>query len=509
MARNYTLGGRWALFLSCLAVGCFDPDPADDGSGGTSSGTPTTTSPATTMAGSASSGVADGTMGATSQSGTTVGDPDTTAGPASTGGFIFDVGGAATFGETEGPPPPGGPGSCRQSEAYGAAGGFPAFNDPAYAAFDSTVLIMTNNGYNPTGYSLRVIDISGPPPPPNLNYFAPIYTHPSWQQQNFGGPIFGLTLDSDGNIYVAPTRVYGGSSTTPGTIYRVDAITAAISVLAVLPNTGPALGNINYDCTSETIYAANHEDGRIWQIEMDGTIRSTYRHFNTDVTIGAANDPGEPNGVFSPLGDRVWAVQSHAGRLYYSVWNEDSGRQSAMLENEIWSVAYTDLDGIPDGSTARLEATVPGLNGNTYSNPVSDISFAATGWMLAAERTMYNDAQTSAHQSTTYEFQQIAGVWQVVGTTYVVGELPNSAAGGVDHDFEEDGYVWMTGDALDFYTPDVVYGVQGTPYGGGTITTSTLIDHDAEITQQDKTALGDCELPIPGDAMPPPPPPVG
>jgi hypothetical protein len=68
------------------------------------------------------------------------------------------------------------------------------------------------------------------------------------------------------------------------------------------------------------------------------------------------------------------------------------------------------------------------------------------------------------------------------GTTYIVGELPGSAAGGVDHDFEENGYVWMTGDALDFYTPDVVYGLQGTPHGGGDIMNSTLIDMDDELT---------------------------
>jgi hypothetical protein len=515
MIEDCRLGGRWSLvLLSCASLGgCFDPPSADEasGMGSTSSLPPATTAPMTTGE-SASSGAAEGNPGMTSQpGGTTEGpdpDPDASAGAT---GFIFDVGGAETFGETEGPPLPGGPGSCRQSEAYGAAGGFPQFDDPAYAAFDSTVLVMTNNGYQPSGYALRVFDVSGSPPPPNMNYAAPMYIHPSWTQQNFGGPIFGLTLDSAGNIYVAPTRVFYGTSATPGTIYRVDAVTAAISVLGTVPNSGPALGNINYDCVSETIYIANHEDGRIWQMELDGTIRSTYRHSTGDVTIGAANDPGEPDGQFTPLGDRVWAVQSHAGRLYYSVWNEDSGRQSQMVENEIWSVGYVDEDGIPDASTAELEATIPGLNGATYSNPVSDISFASTGWMLAAERTMLNDTQTSAHQSTTYELQQMGGGgdWQVIGTTYVVGELPNSSAGGVDHDFEEGGYVWMTGDALDFYTPDVVYGVQGTPYGGGTITTSTLIDHDNELTQQDKTALGDCELPIPGDAMPPPPPPEG
>ncbi|MCA9707671.1 MAG: hypothetical protein KDK70_17610 [Myxococcales bacterium] len=495
-------------FVTGTLVGCFDPDPAggeSQGTGGTApdpsaSSDPSAdaTGPVPTSGGSQSSAASDATSVTTGASDTQ--DPSAT-------GFLFDVGGVETDGETDGPPPPGGPGSCRASEAYGAAGGFPAYDDPAYASFDSTVLLMTNNAFG-GGSILRVFDISGPAPPPNMNYYAPMYVHPSWTAANVGGAVFGLTLDSDGNAYLASTTVYG-NTTTPGTIYRVDAITAAISVFAELPNNGPGIGNINYDCHSETIYASNHEDGRIYQIEMDGSIRSTYRHSTGSVTIGPANDPGEPNGVFSDLGDRVWAVQSHAGRLYYSVWNEDSGRQSAVLENEIWSVAYVDDEGIPDAATAELEATVPGLNGNTYSNPVSDISFAATGWMLAAERTMTGDSQTLAHQSTTYEFQQIGGIWQVQGTTYVVGELPNSSAGGVDHDFEEGGYVWMTGDALDFYTPDVVYGVQGTPYGGGDITNSTLIDHDAEIVGQDKTAQGDVELPIPGDASPPPPPPEG
>ena len=124
---------------------------------------------------------------------------------------------------------------------------------------------------------------------------------------------------------------------------------------------------------------------------------------------------------------------------------------------------------------------------------------------------MYADNATGANQSTTYELQQMNGTWDNIGTTYVVGDpvISNSAAGGVDHDFAENGYVWMTGDALDFGSPNIVYGVQGTPYGGGTVDISTIIDHDGEITQQDKTAMGDCEIPIPGDAMPPPPPPQG
>lgn len=127
---------------------------------------------------------------------------------------------------------------------------------------------------------------------------------------------------------------------------------------------------------------------------------------------------------------------------------------------------------------------------------------------LVLSRSSTNqDTSTGAHPSTTFEYDYQGGTWVSQGTTYIVGEiLPYSAAGGVDHDFKPDGYVWMTGDALDFYTPNVVYGLQGTPYGGGGIEVSTLIDLDGEITSQDKGTLGDVELPIPGDVDPVPPP---
>ena len=395
------------------------------------------------------------------------------------------------------------PGSCRPSEIYGASGGFPGFTDPAYANFlDKKVIVMTSNNQG-DGWVLHVVDISGPPPPANINYNAPKYHNPAWQQANIGR-VFGLTLDSFGNIYVAPTTVFGANP-SPATIKKIDSKTGLVSNFATLPNKGPAFGNLNYDCVSETIYVSNHDDGRIYQIDMLGQIVSTYRHSDKTVTIGPANDPAEPDGAFIPLGSRVWAVQSHAGRLYYSVWREDTGRKTPE-SNSVWSVGYSDEKGIADPATAKLEFMAPPYLGQDYSNPISDISFAATGWMLVSQRTMVSDSSTSAHQSTTYEFQYMNGAWVNKGTTFIVGELQGSATGGVDHDFAEGGYVWMSGDALDFYTPNVVYGLQGTPHAGGDITNSTLIDLDGEITQQDKTALGDVEIPIPGDAMPVPEP---
>ncbi len=456
----------------------------------------------------------DGSHGATEgadttgvvQPGTTAGDtgPATSAGDSSSsGGIKFDVTGGDATGNntTEGPM---GKGSCRPSEIYGASGGFPDFSDPAFANFKDKAILVTTSNAQEDGFVLHIFDISGPPPPPNLNYLAPRYHNPGWTKPALGS-LFGLTLDSAGNIYVASTTVYGPNP-DPATIKRIDGVTGEITVLATLPNNGPQIGNINYDCVSETIYASNHDDGRIYQVDMSGTIVSTYSHALQDVTMGPANDPGEPNGVFMPLGKRPWAVQSHAGRLYYSIWWENSNKENPTENNEIWSVGYVDDSGVPDPTTAKKEFDIPPLQGNNFSNPVSDISFAATGWMLVSERTMFGDDQTLAHSSTTYEYDFNNGAWELKGTTFVVGELPNSAAGGVDHDFSEGGYVWMTGDALDFYTPDVVYGLQGTPHAGGDIKNSTLIDLDNEVINQDKTAMGDVEVPIPGDAMPVPPP---
>ncbi len=480
--------------------------PGDNGgsgaateSGGSASASATAGSATSATSGSATTGSGTGSASGSATSGSGTGS--SSGGSATTGGGPkFDVGIDSDVGDI------GGPGSCRPSETYGAAGNFPTFQDPAFAPFlGKQIAIVTHRKQSGAGPNvMTIVDISGPPPPPGVNYDAPRYWDPQWTETELGR-IFGLTLDSDGNIYVAATTVYGAIA-APDKIRKIDGVTGQITDFATLPNNGPAFGNLNYDCVSETIYVSNHEDGYIYQLDMNGNVVSAYHHATQTVTMGQPNTPGEPDGQFAPRGERVWAVQSHAGRLYYSVWVEDAGTIDPARDNEIWSVAYVDQSGVPDPATAKKEFDVP-KNDATKSLPVSDLSFAHNGWMLIAQRTMYGDMQTSAHQSTTYDYQYMNGQWVWQGTNYVVGELmPYSAAGGVDHDFVEDGYVWMTGDALDFYTPNVVYGLQGTPNGGGDITNSTIIDLDGEITQQDKTVYGDVEVPIPGDVTPVPPP---
>jgi hypothetical protein len=129
----------------------------------------------------------------------------------------------------------------------------------------------------PFNHVLHIVDISGPPPPPATSTTPRRSTATRTGPTANLGKIFGLTLDSDGNIYVAPTTVYGANP-SPATIKKIDAVTGAITDFATLPNNGPAFGNLNYDCVSETIYVSNHEDGRIYQLDMSGQVVSTYRH---------------------------------------------------------------------------------------------------------------------------------------------------------------------------------------------------------------------------------------
>src|SRR5262249_51495105 len=140
----------------------------------------------------------------TAGSGTESGGGDTTAGGDGADGFIFDVGNMeGTAGESTGAGYDG-PGSCRMSEIYGAAGAYPEYDDNAWDPFvGHQIAIMTSFGYSNTDAEVRIFDISGDPPTPNLEYAAPMYINSAWSKSTFGGGLFGITLDSYGNIFVA------------------------------------------------------------------------------------------------------------------------------------------------------------------------------------------------------------------------------------------------------------------------------------------------------------------
>lgn len=358
----------------------------------------------------------------------------------------------------------------------------------------------SNSAYVVALYDMRLAHLQ----PTNTNWNAPVSHGPAsspWTRSRLG-EVFGLCFDPAGNIYVSATIVYynavpggpGGS----GAIYRIDGVTGAISTFATLPNTGNVgLGNIAWDATNNQMFATNFEDGKIYRISSTGTVLSTFDPFVLD---------GGTSGL-APYGELLWGVGVNNNRVYFGRWNENSGNASAVLNNQVWSVALNGSGNFTGSET--LEITMPSISSN-YSNPISDIAFSESGDMLIAERGVSgtNPAlNPTAHSSRVLEYT-LSGTWVATGNIFSIGELGASgsnSAGGVDYAYGSynqstnevedcDDAVWASGDALDFYTPNVIYGWQRLPAGGGDVTTSQLVDADGNLTQQDKNQLGDIEV---------------
>ena len=347
--------------------------------------------------------------------------------------------------------------------------------------------------------------------PLNTNYAPPSYHGPgsSWTRDNLGD-IFGVTLDDSGNIYVTGTTAYNfdvyPTNNAMG-IYKIDGGTGAITLFKTLPqspatNPGAGLGNIAYDCTHKNFYVSDIDDGLIYRLDLAGNTLSTWDHGLNLPTASppSAAFPDDPMMVFTQLGRRIWGLQAHDGRLYYAVWWEDQGRPDPVHANEVWSIALSSSGNFVPG-TDRLEISGPPIEG-IYSSPVSDITFGPTGTMLIAERTMTGDSSVFAHSSRALEYMLSGGIWIPTSHVFTVGEpslVPTSSAGGVDYDFGAGGRVWVTGDALHYppFHSDYIYGLQGLPASGGSIVNSILIDLNGVVTSDNKTQIGDVELPCP------------
>ncbi len=422
-----------------------------------------------------------------------------------------------------------GPGVC--------SAGRPNFDAEEFLAFGDGQLVANTQfrcpegancfGLEPTPVQgvLNVFDLSNPPVSgpgsPGSNWSPNSYTHPDWFLDKMG-QVFGVTIDDQGNIYTAHTAIYfadqlgsiGGF--TPGQIYKIDAQSGAVSVFATLENTHnpalglpgeqsnayPGLGNLCFDAATQNIFVSNFRDGLVYRLDMTGQCLSAWNHpFTGESVTGRVNCPPLSStipGQAAALGNRVWAVQVHQGRMYYSVWWEDSGAPNATRANEIWSVAIDSTGDFVDG-TERMEIEMPPVSGS-ISNPVADIAFSPEGFMLCAERTMFSNSAggfgTSAHSSRAIEFffSCEEGGWTTDNTSsYSVGGGGQDAVGGCEYSFESspENRVWVTSDRAG----SGIYGLQGLPKSGGGSSTSRLIDSDGAATGgDDKTQLGSLAL---------------
>lgn len=336
-------------------------------------------------------------------------------------------------------------------------------SDAVVALFAVKDPVYVNNSY--------VLDGGGNYPIWN----RPQELHPaSWSFTNLGS-VFGTTIDRFRNIYVTASSAFspqlnflsqanntqanvnyqsgtgaiGRAAPGPngsaelnaiGTIYKLDNLTGIPTVFAQLPqqqtalsynafittpanlflsqgarNSGPGLGNIDYDQQGDQFFVTNFEDGKIYRITPDGTVAPNPFDFGTPDN-GAVGMP--------PLGDRVWGVAYYQGRVYYSVWtdlscnNGNCGSTADIpglynngptgIKPQIRSVAIDPATQEFLPATDQLEYDGADLE---TTNPISDIAFDVDGNMLIAQRTMLTDYAGYNHRSQVAYLTGGNGSW--------------------------------------------------------------------------------------------------
>lgn len=382
---------------------------------------------------------------------------------------------------------------------------------------------------------------------PGNNWNAPRYKPNSldsltWYSDSIG-QVFGVAIDTVGNIYVAASIVYGYTgfgSAGAGGIYKLSNQTWKASQFIgtenagsytgsdKIPNTGWGLGNICNDWKNNQLFLTNFEDGKIYRLSYSGVVLNSFDPFI----------PDNGNSAIASYGERLWGVginyESEETRLYFSVWKEDQQNFSVSSYNEIWSVKL-DSTGDFEGDEKfeiRLEEYAPGAN---YSQPVSDIAFSEDGKMLLAERSMQG-LVSYAHESRYLMYYGESGNWSSskkihVGNFQYYGGYCNSA-GGIDfgylnydpvNDKSSDcfGMIWGTGDALKYDITSYIYGVVGIDTIGNSdiatapnfvATSSIYIDLNSDTTDGPKSFYGgfeifkNCNRTITNPPPPPPPP---
>lgn len=326
------------------------------------------------------------------------------------------------------------------------------------------------------------------------------------------GQVFALAID-DGlkpsvvgvtpNIYAGATSAYGlrivvpqegqpkrvrkghpdaewmagqfGKNGGPGSIWKVDGTTGAVSLFATLPgNSGPGVGDIAYDTSSLNFYVSDLDTGLIHRIDSSGNLLDAFDHgvkARDAAGLPPVADDGATMDIRNPGFDsedpatwrftqperRVWGLAVNGGRLYYAVAEGPS----------IWSVSIK-LDG-SFGNDARREFEIPGTPDN---HPVSDIAFDGQGMMYVAQRGdirgNHDDKSfTEPKSSVVFRYRReiddksTPGVWVPVPEEFAVGFSPDhrNTSGGIALGYGYDAAgqmrtgqcgatLWSTGDNL-------------------------------------------------------------
>lgn len=308
-------------------------------------------------------------------------------------------------------------------------------------------------------------------------YIAPVplqYAPAAWSGIN---TVYGITLDTDGNIYLASNSTFDPifQSEFPdgaGVVYKVDTATGVLSNFFEVPGDGTSgetldasLGNISTNLDNNDIFVSSLDTGLIYRYSVNGVLQETFDHglsrvnfspvttgtnFSNSTLEPIANEPTfVDQGAMTIKGRRVIAVEVYNGRVYYSVaWRYNNQPPQATdftdapytnsginindeeLYNQIWSVGLN-ADGSIDDTDVHLEFSLAQFNpyNATWSHdendqevftaskwPIGDITFLGDGRMLVAERP---------HNET-------GGYLVVVHDGQVIEATPNGSAWSLD-----------------------------------------------------------------------------
>lgn len=324
------------------------------------------------------------------------------------------------------------------------------------------------------------------------------------------GQVFGITLAQRGDgqspdIYVTATSLFGlqlvatdgkggvnrllqgapgaqwmpgqfGKEGTPGSVYRIDGVTGAVSLFANVrtedrDNAGPGLGNIAYDPKTKQLFVSDLETGLIHRITLDGKDRDVFDHGEAGRKAQGLDtvsyDPARRMNIESPSFDsedtatwgfaderrRVFGLAVNNGRLFYAV------AEGAA----VWSVS---IDGDGDfGNDPRIELEVPNTPPGTN---IASITFDGAGMMYLAQRGApsgsYDYKAFANAQSAVlvrFRWDEKEGRWNKVPEEYAVGlgGEYRSTLGGVALNYGYDKYgridygkcrqtAWTTGEHL-------------------------------------------------------------
>jgi hypothetical protein len=173
------------------------------------------------------------------------------------------------------------------------------------------------------GPSVRVIDLSNPGAPPQGQVMAAPKPFTVTARQI--GQVFAVAQDdaTPPNIYVAATSAYGlpivaaqpdrdGSPRRlqrgevgarfmpglfgppdvgggPGSIWKIDGRTGAVSLFANIPNSGLSLGDIAFDAAHRQFFVSDRASGLIHRIGLDGVPRDSFDHGVAGRAVSTSN----------------------------------------------------------------------------------------------------------------------------------------------------------------------------------------------------------------------------